>query len=76
MRATIALIACVGLVGCTHTVYKPIALANICPEAPILPAISETELQPLTDKTYQKLVARELALRQYVSALEINCERK
>lgn len=76
MRATIALFAALALVGCTHTIYKPIVLTSTCPDAPVLPKITAQELVSVSDKTYNKLVTRELALRQYIAALEINCDRK
>lgn len=76
MKATLAIFATLVLAGCTHTIYKPIVLTSTCPDAPTLPKITAQELASVSDRTYNKLVARELAMRQYIATLEINCDRK
>lgn len=69
--AIVALTAIVALLtGCTtHSyIYRPIP-AEMIPPAPEVPKIKAEELQCLSDDAYERLAARDRALRQYSAEL-------
>lgn len=65
---------CFGLAACAPNPIKFTARQLPCPPPPELPLIMEVELEALTDNAYERLVERELRLREYVRLLEAHCE--
>ena len=69
MKIAAAAIATLLLTACsTQPVYitQPLPL----PDRPDLPTLQATELQCLTDDAYQRLVTRDILLRQYSEQCE------
>lgn len=69
----IVLFAIALLTGCTTTRYEYAQYP--CPPRPVLPTISASELESLSDEAYAALVRRDAALKSYARLLEVNCER-
>ncbi|MDO4642512.1 MAG: hypothetical protein Q4A74_01575 [Cardiobacteriaceae bacterium] len=75
MRNSKAAIAAIFLVlaGCTSRVEFVPSPAR-CPSMPPLPSVYESELQGLSDDAYQRLVERELRLKEYIGQLKVFCD--
>lgn len=66
MMALVTILISLG--SCAKVRYQPTPLP--LPARPVLPQVSATELQCLSDKAYKRLVLRQLLLRQYSESLE------
>lgn len=64
-----------GAAGCAvQERYAPAPV--VCPPAPSLPLVLESELQALSDDAYRRLVERELRLREHIGQLRTVCEEQ
>lgn len=74
LPAPAALAAVLFMSGCAtppaEVVTVPVVVALESPPRPILPQVTEEELQSLSDETYERLVTRQRLLRQYAEELE------
>ena len=70
----LALLAALGvLAGCATKQHLVPLDVGKCPVPPSLPVVMETELGCFSDGAYQRLVERELRLREHIGALEVFC---
>lgn len=60
------------LTGCVSKEF--IAYEPTCPSRPVLPLVMETELHSLDQDTYQRLVERELRLKEHIDLLRSFCK--
>jgi len=67
---SVVLVAAAALAACASA---PPAVT--LPVRPTLPTVQPSELQCLSDSTYETLVERELRLREYAEELEVLCGR-
>lgn len=71
---TILVAGCLGITACAPKPIEFTARQLPCPPSPELPLILEVELEGLSDSAYERLVERELRLREYIRLLEAHCE--
>ena len=74
LPAPAAMAAVLLMSGCgvppAEGVTVPVVVALESPPRPILPQVTEEELQSLSDESYERLVTRQRLLRQYAEELE------
>lgn len=68
-----AIVFVILLAGCaSQPVVQPVPCS--APSRPTLPTVTGSELAPLTDDVYDKVIRRDIRLREYAEKLEAACD--